>query len=101
MAFFGANDSSMFFLMPILSFVTIKFVMLRFGEFYLPILTIIYSIFEITVIFEATGEAMRPIMPIYYGDRNYTGIMWILNYSTIINLRRAVGFSVLLLVAAP
>jgi Na+-driven multidrug efflux pump len=40
-------------------------------------------------------------MPIYYGDRNYTGIMWILNYSTIMNLRRAVGFSVLLLVAAP
>jgi Na+-driven multidrug efflux pump len=101
MFYFGANDSSMFFLMPILSFVTIKFVMLRFGEFYLPILTIIYSIFEITVIFEATGEAMRPIMPIYYGDQNYTGIMWILNYSTIMNLRRAVGFSVLLLVAAP
>lgn len=101
MIYFGANDSSMFFLMPILSFVTTKFVILRFGEYYLPILTIIYSIFEITVIFEATGEAMRPIMPIYYGDRNYTGIMHILNYSMAVNLRRSVVFSLLLLVAGP
>ena len=101
MIYFGANDSSMFFLMPILSFVTTKFVILRFGEYYLPILTIIYSIFEITVIFEATGEAMRPIMTIYYGDRNYTGIMYILNYSMAVNLRRSVVFSLLLLVAGP
>ena len=101
MLYFGANDSSMFFLMPILSFVTTKFVILEFGEYYLPILTIIYSIFEITVIFEATGEAMRPIMPIYYGDRNYTGIMHILNYSTAVNLRRSVVFSLFLLIAGP
>ena len=101
MVYFGANDSSMFFLMPILAFVTTKFVIFQFGEYYLPILTIIYSIFEITVIFEATGEAMRPIMPIYYGDRNYTGIMHILNYSMAVNLRRAVIFSLLLLIAGP
>ena len=101
MLFFGANDSSMFFLMPVLAFVTTKFVILCFGEFYLPILTIIYSIFEISVIFEATGEAMRPIMPVYYGDRNYTGIKQILNYSLMVNLRRAVVFSLLLLIAGP
>lgn len=101
MLMFGANDSSMFFLMPILSFVTTKFVILYFGEFYLPILTIIYSIFELTVIFEATGEAMRPIMPIYYGDHNYTAIMNLLNYSTAVNLQRSVLFSASLLIAAP
>ena len=101
MLFFGANDSSMFFLLPMLSFVTTKFVILRFGEFYLPILTIIYSIFEITVIFEATGEAMRPIMPVYYGDRNYKGIMYIFNYSMIVNLWRSVIFSLLLLITGP
>lgn len=100
MLFFGANDSSMFFLMPILSFVTTKFVILQFGEYYLPILTIIYSIFEITVIFEATGEAMRPIMPIYNGDRNYKGIKHILDHSLLVNLRRAVVFSLFLLIGS-
>ena len=97
----GANDSAMFFLMPILSFVTTKFVILTFGEFYLPILTIIYSIFELTVIFEATGEAMRPIMPIYYGDHNYAAIINLLNYSTVVNLERSILFSLSLLIAAP
>lgn len=101
MAFAGANDSSMFFLMPILSFVTTKFVLRHYGEYYLPILTILYSIFEITVIFEATGEAMRPIMPIYYGDRNRAGVMNILNYSTAVNLQRSIVFSLLLLIAGP
>ena len=101
MLFFGANDSSMFFLMPILSFVTTKFVILRFGEFYLPILTIIYSIFEITAIFEATGEAMRPIMPIYYGDHNYKAIRKFLSYSTFINLAGSIVFSLLLFFAGP
>ena len=98
MLFFGANDSSMFFLMPILSFVTTKFVILEFGEYYLPILTIIYSIFELTMIFEATGEAMRPIMPIYNGNRNYKVIKRILDHSLLVNLRRAVVFSLFLLI---
>ena len=97
----GANDSSMFFLLPILSFITIKFVILRFGEYYLPILTIIYSIFELTVIFEATGEAMRPIIPIYMGDHNNTAIKNIMNYSQAVNLNRAAVFALLLIVSSP
>ena len=99
MVMLGANDSSMFFLLPILNFVTIKFVILRFGEFHLPLLTIIYSIFELTVIFEATGEAMRPIMPIYMGDHNNTAIKNILKYSQAVNLERALFFFLTLVIA--
>ena len=101
MCLFGANDSAMFFVMPILSFVTTKFVMLRFGEFYLPILTIIYSIFEITVIFEATGEAMRPIMPIYVGDHNIVAIKNLLKASLRVNMLLSVVFSLLLFLVGP
>ena len=101
MAFYGANDSAMFFLLPILSFITTKFVIVYFGEYYLPLLTIIYSIFELTVIFEATGEAMRPIMPIYLGDHNRLAARQILMYSTAVNLQRSVLFSLTLLIAGP
>ena len=101
MLFYGANDSAMFFLLPLLSFITTKFVIVCFGEFYLPILTIIYSIFEIAAIFEATGEAMRPIMPIYLGDHNNLAVSQILMYSTAVNLQRSIVFSLLLLIAGP
>ena len=101
MAVLGANDSSMFFLLPILTFVTIKFVILRFGEYYLPILSIIYAVLELTVIFEATGEAMRPIMPIYIGDHNNTAVKNVMNYSMVVNLQRALVFSLLLVIAGP
>ncbi len=101
MLFYGANDSAMFFLLPILSFITTKFVIMVFGEYYLPVLTIIYSIFELTVIFEATGEAMRPIMPIYLGDHNNLAVRQILMYSTAVNLQRSILFSLMLLIAGP
>ncbi len=101
MMMLGANESAMFFLMPILSFVTIKFVMLRFGEYHLPILTILYSIFELAVIFEATGEAMRPILPIYLGDHNNAAVKNVMNYSQAVNLQRALLFSLMLVFAGP
>ena len=99
MFLFGANDSAMFFLMPVLSLVTTKFVLLRFGEFYLPVLTIIYAIFDITVIFEATGEAMRPIMPIYMGDRNIEAVKKMLDSSLWVNMLFSVVFALLLFLA--
>ena len=71
---YGANDSAMFFLLPISSFIVTKILILRFGEYYLPVMTVVTSILELMVIFEATGEAMRPIMPIYVGDHNNNAI---------------------------
>ena len=101
MCLFGVNDSAMFFLLPIVSLVTTKFVLLRFGEFYLPVLTIIYSVFEITAVFEATGEAMRPIMPIYTGDHNIDAVRNLLKSSLFVNLLLSVVFSLFLFLAGP
>ena len=100
MLLFGANDSAMFFLMPVLSFITTKFVIYSFGEFYIPVLTIIYSIYDITMVFEATGEAMRPIMPIYVGDKNVPAIKNLLKSSLFINMMGSVVFSLFLFFAS-
>ena len=98
---FGVSDCIMFFLMPVLSFVLTKFVILRFGEYHLPVLTIIYSIFEITVVFDATGEAMRPIMPIYMGDSNNGAVKNLLLDSLKVNMAASVVFALLLFFAGP
>ena len=101
MIIFGTNDAAFFMLLPILAFVTTKFVTLRFGEFYLPLLTVLYSTFEIGVIFEAVGEAMRPIMPIYMGDNNTEAIKNLLKSSLFVNMLLSVVFGLVLFLAAP
>ena len=94
---FGANDSAMFFLLPIMFFIVTKFIIWRFGEFYLPVLSVINSIIELTVVFEASGEAMRPILPIYKGDHNTNALKELLIHSLIINLLLGLAFAVFLL----
>ena len=86
MTVFGSNDSAMFLLLPLLFFQITKFVIECFGEEYLPVLTVLYAVLEITCIFEATGEAMRPILPLYIGDRNRQAILRLTRHSRIVNL---------------
>lgn len=95
--FFGANDLAMFILLPIMFFIVTKFIIWHFGEYYLPILSVVYSIIELTVVFEASGEAMRPILPIYNAENNTNALKDLLVHSFIINLLLGLVFSVFLL----
>lgn len=97
---FGWNDSAMFFVMPILFFLVNKYVMMRFGEYYLPCLAVMYSVIEFTDIFEATGEALRTLLPIYVGDKNPEGIKLLSLHSLRINLVMGLASGVLLLATA-
>jgi len=100
MLLFGWNDSAMFFVLPALFFVITKLVILRFGETWLPVLTVLYAVIEITSVFESTGEAMRAILPIYMGDQNNRAILRLTEHSRRANQIFGVLFGVVLLVAA-
>ena len=100
MAVFGANDSAMFLLLPLLFFQVTRFVIARFGAQFLPVLTVLYAVLEITCVFEATGEAMRPILPLYIGDRNRQAIERLTRHSRFINMVMAVALSLVLLLGA-
>ena len=100
MLLFGWNDSAMFFVLPALFFVITKLVIVRFGETYLPVLTVMYAIIEITGVFEATGEGMRAIMPIYIGGGNNHAVLRLTKHSRRINQVFGLLFSAVLLVTA-
>lgn len=100
MLLFGWNDSAMFFVLPALFFVITKLVILRFGETWLPVLTVLYAVIEITSVFESTGEAMRAILPIYMGDQNNRAVLRLTKHSRRVNQIFGVLFGVVLLVAA-
>ena len=100
MLLFGWNDSAMFFVLPALFFIVTKLVILRYGETRLPVLTVLYAIIEITGVFEATGEGMRAILPIYIGDRNNRAVLRLTKHSRRINQIFGLLFSAVLLVGA-
>lgn len=100
MVVFGSNDSAMFLLLPLLFFQVTRFVIDTFGDDYLPVLTALYAVLEITCVFEATGEAMRPILPLYIGDRNRQAIVRLTRHSRIINIVMGVLLTLVLLLGA-
>ena len=100
MLLFGWNDSAMFFILPVLFYAVTRMVIARYGEFYLPLLTILYTVIEVTGVFESTGEAMRPILPIYLGDKNRRSVMRLTIHAHRINLIYGFLFAGVLLVAA-
>ena len=81
MILLGGNDSAMFFLLPMLFFIITKCMMLQAGEHYIPLLVVLYAVLELTSVFEATGEAMRPILPIYLGDKNIPAVLRLADHS--------------------
>ncbi|MBO6148160.1 MAG: hypothetical protein J6O55_02340 [Lachnospiraceae bacterium] len=78
---YGFPESSMFFFMMLLSAPIDKFVAARFGEEYLPALTVLFSLIEFSLVFEAAGEALRPILPVYLGEGNSPALKRLLHHA--------------------
>ncbi len=96
MVLFGINDEMMLLLLPVLFFIITKIMTAFFGERYLPILTVIYTIIELTIVFEASGEAMKPIVPMYLGDDNKPAIKKLAIHAIKVNILLAIIFLILM-----
>lgn len=70
----GLLDSSIYLFWGIAFFVANRFVIARFGAYYLPILSVIISVIEMTIVFDGVGQAMTPLVTVYRGEKNTTGI---------------------------
>lgn len=66
-----------------------------FGDEYFPVLTIMYGITSLAMVFDGVGQAMEPIINIYRGENNTDGIRKMMKYA----LKAAVaeGLAVMLL----
>lgn len=70
----GMTDASAYLFMGILSFVSNVFISYSFGEYYLPILLAVMDILELTLVFDGIGQAITPLVNVYRGEENQTGI---------------------------
>ena len=92
----GITDSSAYLFMGLTSFVATKFVVSMFGEYYLPVLLMVFNVIELTIVFDGIGQAVTPIVNIYRGEENYVGIKRVMKTALIYAIAEGVFLSLLL-----
>lgn len=75
----GVMDSVVYLLWGLTACVVNKFILARFGEYYLPVFSVIISVMELTVIFDGIGQAITPLVNVYRGEKNTEGIRKVMN----------------------
>ena len=97
----GINSDIMFLYLTLLAALCSRIVTKRFGEEYLPMLTVLYAVIELNVALESAGEAIKPLTGAYLGEKNYPALRALLDYTRRVNLLLGACMSLLLLAAAP
>ncbi len=72
-----------------------KFIIAFYGIFYLPVLTIVFSLLEISFIFEGVPNAMFPLLEVYYKEGNYPAFKKITKSALKISLFEGIIFSLI------
>ena len=97
---YGFVDSGMFLMWGILSFIMNKFVIAYYGSYYLPVLTMAFTLLEITVVFDGVAQAALPLTSVYYEERNYPAVRKIMKSAKKISIIEGVVVSIILFVFA-
>ena len=97
---YGFVDSGMFIMLGLLVFVMDKFVTAYFGDFYLPVLSMVVGLLELSIIFDGVAQAMLPLVSVYYSEGNYPAVRKVMKPALKVSLIEGVAFSVVLFVFA-
>lgn len=92
----GMMDSVVYLFWGITACVANKFILARFGEYYLPVLSVIISVIELTIIFDGIGQAITPLVNVYRGEKNTEGICKVMRLAGKTAALEGIGASLLL-----
>lgn len=95
------TDAVVYICWSVLGIFLNKLVISRFGESYLPVLTVILGIYEFSLVFDGIGEAVSPLGEVYLGEKNYENEKILLRYAFGVCIVEGISVMLLLLFAAP
>ena len=67
---YGFTDAGIYLLWAVLFYILNAFVIRRFGDNMLPVLAVVTGFFELTIVFDGLGQAMKPLLSVYFSERN-------------------------------
>lgn len=92
----GLLDSVVYLLWGITACAANKYILIRFGDVYLPALSVIISVIELTILFDGIGQAITPLVNVYRGEENSVGIRKVMALAGRAAVVEGIGSSVLL-----
>lgn len=95
---YSAVDSCLYLFWGLTSCVATKFVISRFGDYYLPVLSVVISVVELTLVFDGIGQAITPLANVYRGEKNDDGIRKVMKVALRAAVVEGLGASLLLLI---
>ena len=78
---YGLVDASTYLFLSLFTFAVDLFVIFAFGPEMLVLVSVIALIKEGQIFFEGIGEAITPLVSVYYGEKNHPGIRKIWKYA--------------------
>lgn len=97
---FGFADSEMYLMWSILMLALNKFIIVTFGDVYLPVSSVIIIIVNLSIVFNGIAQAVMPMVSVYYSEGNYPAIRKIMKTAINLSLIEGAVLSVIIFVYA-
>ncbi len=98
---YGITDGEQYLCNALLVYLLNFFVSKYFGGEFLPVITVIVNIIELSLVFDGIGQAFTPIVNVYLGENNNEGVKDVMKSAQKSAVIEGVVFSAILMVVAP
>lgn len=98
---YSITDAIIFLLWGGMDLVMIRFISRNFGESCLTVMAVIFSMIELSVIFDGIGMAIQPLMGVYFGEKNHLMIRRLMKEGIRTAVIEGIAASVLIFLFAP
>ena len=98
---YSITDAIVFLLWGGMDLVMISFISRNFGESYLTVMAVIFSMIELSVIFDGIGMAIQPLIGVYFGEKNHLMIRRLMKDGIRTAVIEGITASVLIFIFAP
>lgn len=96
----GFVDVGIYLTISIVSFIINKFIIVKFGDIFLPVLSLVINVLMLTIIFAGIAQAVSPLINVYYNEKNYPAVRKVMNIAMKFSIYEGIIFSVILFVFA-
>lgn len=94
-------DAVIYLCLGIMGFVLNKLVVVEFGDTYLPVLTLAFSVMEFALVFDGIGDAVAPLANLYLGEKNSVAEYRLIKYAMKVSIIEGVIMCIGVFACAP
>ncbi len=96
----GFVDVGIYLTIGVVLFILNKFIIIKFGDIFLPVLSVAVNMLTLTIIFVGIAQAVSPLVSVYCNEKNYPAAHKVMNMAMNFSILEGITFSVILFIFA-